>query len=144
MHSFRSLGTKPGRSKSLDSQSAERIRTCVSDNQSQNERPSLRSKRRPLGSSICEGSELRPDARRVSQTRTPQKQRGSVLGSIQDPVDNLRARYWGYLLENVKRAIDDLYITCEVCLILECFLLLLSIDYTYTTAVLFVYVCSIV
>ena len=115
MHSLRSLESLPGRSKSLDSQSAERRRPCVSNSQSQPERPLLRSSRRPLGFSICESSELRADTRRTSHTRTPQKHRGSsVRGSNHDPVENLRARYWGFLLETVKRAIDDLYITCEV------------------------------
>ena len=37
--------------------------------------------------------------------------RSSSTGS-RKPV-NIRARYWAYLFENLRRAVDEIYATCE-------------------------------
>lgn len=48
-----------------------------------------------LGGLLEKGAEKSP-----SKTRLPRK------------VD-LRARYWAFLFENLRRAVDEIYVTCE-------------------------------
>lgn len=48
-----------------------------------------------LGSLLDKGAEKSP-----SKTRQPRK------------VD-LRARYWAFLFDNLRRAVDEIYVTCE-------------------------------
>ena len=42
----------------------------------------------------------------IQETRRP----SSVQGS---KIDSLRARYWSYLFDNLQRAVDEIYKTCD-------------------------------
>nr|XP_018670953.1 S phase cyclin A-associated protein in the endoplasmic reticulum isoform X2 [Ciona intestinalis] len=62
-----------------------------------------------------------------SGDHTPAPPRRSTSGSRR-PV-SIRARYWAYLFENLRRAVDEIYATCEVdASIVECKEVLLIID----------------
>ena len=50
----------------------------------------------PTKRSLLEG----PSGRRASGAHTPRK-------------GDLRARYWAFLFENLRRAVDEIYQTCE-------------------------------
>ena len=46
-----------------------------------------------------------------STTTVASRVRSASVG--RDKRSDLQARYWAFLFENVRRAVDDLYMTCE-------------------------------
>ena len=46
-----------------------------------------------------------------SSTTVASRVRSASVG--RDKRSDLQARYWAFLFENVRRAVDDLYTTCE-------------------------------
>ena len=63
------------------------------------------------GSSEREGSPAQK-----GRTKSPGRFRpGSrkLSGSFSGKKNDLRARYWSYLFDNLKRAVDEIYGTCE-------------------------------
>merc|ERR1719266_1165768 len=46
-----------------------------------------------------------------STTTVASRVRSASVG--RDKKSDLQARYWAFLFENVRRAVDDLYMTCE-------------------------------
>ncbi|XP_056595881.1 S phase cyclin A-associated protein in the endoplasmic reticulum isoform X3 [Triplophysa dalaica] len=71
---------------------AQRINTGVNRNKKQNTAPDCKP---GPGSILDKGAEKSP-----TKTRQPRK------------VD-LRARYWAFLFDNLRRAVDEIYVTCE-------------------------------
>ena len=65
-----------------------------------------------------------------SRGRTPRQLREtSTKFNEQAKKNDIRARYWGYLFENLRRAVDKIYSTCELDQsILECQETLLIIE----------------
>ena len=63
------------------------------------------------GSSEREGSPAQKGG-----TKSPGRSRSGsrkFSGSFSGKKNDLRARYWSYLFDNLKRAVDEIYGTCE-------------------------------
>ncbi|ELT92650.1 hypothetical protein CAPTEDRAFT_90932, partial [Capitella teleta] len=66
------------------------------------------------------GSSVRPASRSLSRPRSTAKKPDSDHGKSPEGSrtpsgkrTDLRARYWAYLFENLSRAVDEIYVTCE-------------------------------
>ena len=77
------------------------------------------------GSSEREGSPAQKGG-----TKSPARSRSGsrkFSGSFSGKKNDLRARYWSYLFDNLKRAVDEIYGTCEADeSIVECQVLYMS------------------
>lgn len=111
---------------------------CSSIGTSTNGRVSLKSPRKKSLSRTR--GDMSPSLKRIddsSSVRSSGSRPASSTGSCVTRKTDVRARYWAFLFDNLKRAVDEIYQTCETdesvdeCKVLNSYLAKLHIEYSF-------------
>lgn len=79
-------------------------------------KPKIVGKRRTSTPEKSGSSEREGSPAQKGRTKSPGRSRSGsrkLSGSFSGKKNDLRARYWSYLFDNLKRAVDEIYGTCE-------------------------------